>query len=388
MDNKRLKVVFISFWYPHKLKPLNGIFVKRHAVANAIDCDVSAIFVCSDKSYSIEESVEDGVYTIRGYYKAPGLKIPLFYQLVKLFRYLLMWKKVWTMYKNKNGKPDILNSNIVYPVSIIATLVKYSWGVPYVITEHWSGYFPEDGSYRGFTKKLISRIAVANAGAVITDSAKLCRTMPALGLKNKYFNIPNVVDPDMFALKSPGVHSEFNFIHVSSLGKEKNVPGIVRVFKKFHAIHPDTKLNIIWDEESKEFLEKLKEEPFSEELGIFIIGKKTGKELVKLLQQADAFILFSNYENLPCVMLESFSCGLPVIGTRVGDVPEYINEKNGILIEAKNETQLLEAMEKVFANKGKYNPEEIRNMVVNKVSPAAVSKQFTDIYKMVLEPHE
>jgi len=389
MQEKKLKVLFISAWYPNKYKPLLGIFIKRHASANTIDGNISAIYVCAGENSSIEESVEDGIYTIRGYFKRPKYKIPPFSQLVRLIRYLLCWKKVLVLYKKKVGKPDIINSNIVYPVSIIAYLIKFIWHVPYVITEHWTGYFPEDDKYKGFVMKTISRIAVANAGAVITDSSKLGRTMTSLGLKSKYFTIPNVVDPEVFTLKTANTHqpSVINFIHVSSLDNDqKNVTGMIRTFKKFHVTHPLSKLTIIWNEEEKEFLDKIKlSEPFSEEIGIILQGRTVGVKLAAAIQKADAFILFSNYENLPCVMLESFFCGIPVIGTKVGDVPEYINEKNGILIDFKDENQLLNAMESIFKNISSYSPSEIRNMVLEKVSPAAVSKQFTDIYKMVLK---
>lgn len=383
MLNEKLKILFISSWYPNKLKPLNGIFIKRHAEANTIDCDVSAIFICSADSYSIEESVEEGIYTIRGYYPSPKLKLFPFYGFLKLFRYLSLWKKVLSIYKSKQGKPDLINSNIVYPVTIIATCLKFLWKVPYVITEHWTGYFPEDGRYNGFMKKIITRIAVANAGAVITDSAKLGRTMTSLGLKNSYFTIPNVVDPEVFTTKSTGEknNENFNFIHISSLDDaQKNVTGIIRTFKKFHVSNPLSKLTIIGNEHKIEFLEKAG----TDDSGIYMIGQKTGYELAHLLREADAFILFSNYENLPCVMLESFMCGVPVIGTKVGDVPDFINAKNGVLIDSGNEGQLLRAMEAVYKNNENFNATEIRNMVLDKVSPAAISKQFMDIYKTVV----
>jgi glycosyltransferase involved in cell wall biosynthesis len=383
--NEKLKILFISSWYPHKLKPLNGIFIKRHAAANTIDCRVSAIFICSADINSIEESMEDGIYTIRGYYTSPKLKLFPFYSIAKLIKYLSTWKKVLAVYKAKQGKPDIINSNIVYPVSIIARCIKIFWKVPYVITEHWTGYFPEDGHYKGLAKKLVTKIAVANAGAVITDSAKLGRTMTSLGLKNKYFTIPNVVDPQIFTIDTHKPSAEyFNFIHVSSLDDEqKNISGMLRAFKKFHAIHPSSKFTIIWNEEEKENLEKLKG-LLGDNTGVSIIGKKVGTELAEQLNKANAFLLFSNYENLPCVMLEAFMCGIPVIGTNVGDVPDFINAKNGVLIDSKNEELLVHAMEAVYRNMATYNPTEIRNMVLDKVSPAAVSKQFTDIYKMVL----
>ena len=390
MEGAKLNILFLSCWYPNKIKPLNGIFVKRHAAASALNCYVSAIFICAAENESIEESVEDGVYTLRGYYKKPAVKIPLVTKIVKLIRYILMWKKVLSFYKNKKGKPDLINATVVYyPVSIVAPLLKIVWGVPYVITEHWSGYFPEDGRYNGFVLKTISRHAVARAGAVIAVSKKLSDTMQSLGLKNKYFLIPNVVDTGIFTVKpenvlSPKADSNFNFIHISSLSGEKNVTGIIRTFKKFHALHPDSKLTLIWDKEAKELLDKVKEESFSEADGVFLIGRKVGLELAAVYQQGDAFILFSNFENLPVVMLESLCCGVPVIGTRVGDVPEYINGKNGLLVDSKNEIQLLEAMEKMYSNKGKYNALEIRKEVADKVNAAAIAEQFLAVYKICL----
>src|ERR1017187_10528798 len=109
MEGKKLNILFISSWYPNKLKPLNGIFVKRHAAANTIDCNVSVIFICSADTNSIEESVEDGIYTLRGYYKTSPAKIPLLSPLIKFTRYVLVWRKVLSIYKTKKGKPDLIN---------------------------------------------------------------------------------------------------------------------------------------------------------------------------------------------------------------------------------------------------------------------------------------
>jgi len=130
MENRKLNILFISSWYPNKLKPLNGIFVKRHAEAVTKDCNVSAIFVRSDKNYAVEESVEDGIYTLHGYYKNPAVKIPGIYQLVKFVRYISLWRKLLFFYRRKKGKPDLIHSNIVYPVSVLATFVKIVWRVP------------------------------------------------------------------------------------------------------------------------------------------------------------------------------------------------------------------------------------------------------------------
>lgn len=272
MEAIKLKILFISSWYPNKFRPLNGIFVKRHAVANSIDCDVSAAFVCSAESESVEELMEDGIYTIRGYYKRPAIK------LLKPIRYLQMWKRIFSVYEKKKGKPDLVNANIVYPVSIIAAWLKKMHAIPYVVTEHCTYYFPEDGRYKGFITKFISRIGISNSSAVITVSHKLSNAMQLLGLKNKYFIIPNVVDTDIFTCKStnPSPQGLFNFLHISSLDEEqKNITGIIRVFKRFRTRYPHSKLTIVWNEENKESMDRIKmKEPFSEVDGVFCKARK------------------------------------------------------------------------------------------------------------------
>ncbi|MCB4234228.1 glycosyltransferase family 4 protein [Kaistella anthropi] len=69
------------------------------------------------------------------------------------------------------------------------------------------------------------------------------------------------------------------------------------------------------------------------------------QEVSEKMRASDCFVLFSDYENFPCVLLESLSTGTPVIATKVGGIPEVVNEKNGILI-SNSKDELYEAMKK------------------------------------------
>jgi glycosyltransferase involved in cell wall biosynthesis len=73
-------------------------------------------------------------------------------------------------------------------------------------------------------------------------------------------------------------------------------------------------------------------------------GEIAYEEVAKAMQQADCLLLFSHIENSPCVIGEALCCGLPVIASRVGGIPELIDEQNGILVPAADETALLNAM--------------------------------------------
>ena len=105
------------------------------------------------------------------------------------------------------------------------------------------------------------------------------------------------------------------------------------------------------------------------------------KEIAEELRNSNLFVLFSNYENLPCVILESFSCGVPVISTNTGGISEYFPDNFGKLIDIKEEQKLKEEILN-FYNK-KYNiatKEEMHNYVKSLFGEEAIAKAFTNLY--------
>ncbi len=73
-NNIRFKVLFLASWYPSRIHPIAGIFIKRHAEAVSLYSDVAVLFVTADeslkdKTYDIEYSLENNIPTVRVYYK-------------------------------------------------------------------------------------------------------------------------------------------------------------------------------------------------------------------------------------------------------------------------------------------------------------------------------
>jgi glycosyltransferase involved in cell wall biosynthesis len=77
----------------------------------------------------------------------------------------------------------------------------------------------------------------------------------------------------------------------------------------------------------------------------------SSQEVANKMKNANCFVLFSDYENQPCVILESFATGIPVIAPRVGGIPEIVEENRGILVEKADEKALFEAMKNVLEDK-------------------------------------
>jgi glycosyltransferase involved in cell wall biosynthesis len=103
--------------------------------------------------------------------------------------------------------------------------------------------------------------------------------------------------------------------------------------------------------------------------------------VAEIVRSASAFVSFSNYENQPCSILEALCCGVPVIATKVGGIPEVINSQNGILIDPLNESQLLHAMEMMMGKFKNFDLESIAKSAKMKFSYNAVGSQLNLLYQ-------
>ena len=205
------------------------------------------------------------------------------------------------------------------------------------------------------------------------------------GYKGDYQVIPNVVNTKYFKFNKVKESDFTKILHVSSLKKEhKNWEGILNVVKELSLERNDFSLTIVSDgdlEPVKKYAQKLKiDSDFLE-----IVGEKTTPEIGEIMQQHDVFLLFSNFENLPCVISEALVSGMPVISSDVGGIKEMINKKNGILVEAGNEKELLNTLNTFFDSKRKYNRYNIAKEAELVYSYTAVAKKFTSIYNEVLK---
>ncbi|NIR71120.1 glycosyltransferase family 4 protein [candidate division KSB1 bacterium] len=95
--------------------------------------------------------------------------------------------------------------------------------------------------------------------------------------------------------------------------------------------------------------EKLKSEYAHLNAHVTWTGAKPNHELPQWYAAADAFVLPSRSEGTPTVILEAMGSGTPVVATRVGGIPELINDGiNGLLFGSENIEQLQECLMHLF----------------------------------------
>jgi glycosyltransferase involved in cell wall biosynthesis len=388
----KLKILYLAAWYPNKYDPMPGLFIQRHAEAVSKYCNVAVLYVHPDPclteiKYYNEISEENSLFTVRIYFKQVSSNYFLISNILKGFRYLKSNFIGFKYILRTFGKPDLVHVNVLTRAGVIALIIKLLKGIPYLISEHWSRYLTGVGNYSGFVRLLLTKIVVRKASAVITVTDDLRKAMINQGLRNQnYMIIPNVVDVNMFKPKEYGnVRTKKVFAHISCFDdKAKNISGIIRTIKQLSALRDDFECHLVGDGIDRQDLEKYADELNINNRFVFFTGLKTGMDLFETYDVSDFTLLFSNYENLPVVILESFACGLPVISSDVGGISEYFSSNYGILVKPGNENDLLKAINYMLDNYEKYDRKKIRNYAISNFSYEVVSHKLYRIYNQIV----
>lgn len=391
--DKDIHVLFLARWYPHRYDPMFGLFVERHAEAVAEFCKVSVLYVHQDfelkgKSHEITTESKNGIFCIRIYHRAPAFNIPLLTPILKTLRYWHYNRKGIRRVIKSQGEIDINHVHVMTRLGVVALFRRIFHKTPYIITEHWSRYLPITNTYKGFFRKLATKLVVRNAGAVCPVTNNLKQALLGHKLRNRnYHIIPNVVDILKFTPGKPDTGKQKKeIVHISCFeDRSKNISGILRVVKKLAEKRDDFTLKLVGDgfnlDDMKEYAKQLN----IPDNRVHFTGLLEGDDLVTSLRQADFMLMFSNYENMPVVINESFACGIPVVSTNVGGISEVVNDENGILVEKGDEKELLEALEKMLDKSDNYDPDKLREYAVGKFSNQVVGKQYYNIYRSQVE---
>jgi glycosyltransferase involved in cell wall biosynthesis len=105
------------------------------------------------------------------------------------------------------------------------------------------------------------------------------------------------------------------------------------------------------------------------------------EKLAYYYSNSDAFILPSREDNLPNVMLESLSCGTPVIGFSVGGIKDHIIDyKTGLLVKELSRNSLAKTIETFCEKKEMFNREEIRKYGIDNFSETLIANKYLKVY--------
>jgi len=386
-----MKILFLTRWYP----PHGGIFITRHAKAVALYHELTVLAILPGENSSglkpvINKTLDhEGFTVIRYFYKSSSCKIAAIASFVNLIKYLI-WSFAGYRYVSIHYGPfDVIHVHILTRAAIVAFLVNLFTGKPYIISEHWTRYIPENWGFTGVFRKTLTRLIVRRASAVIAVSEFLKNAMQKCGLQNKKFIIiPNAIDTKLFTRsgkREPGQVKRI--VHVSNLHERaKNIHGILRVIKILSEQRKDFEMVFIGSDgnnlyEAKNYASGLGLEPPL----VTFTGRKLGAELVRMYQGSCFLLMFSNFESFSIVIYEALSCGIPVLATAVGGIPEYFSKNAGRLIPPGDEAALLENMNFMLDNYQSFDPAYLGTLIESRFGFKRVGEQFDVVYREVVE---
>jgi glycosyltransferase involved in cell wall biosynthesis len=382
-----MKVLHLASWYPNKTGEQDGDFIQRHLRAISTVIPVHLIYVVKDQQLTGRKNKSvhlDGnlVETIV-YYRPFSTGIRFIDKLFSVLSYKKAFKKEIQLYITEHGLPDLVHVHVAMRAGLAALWIKRKFRIPYVLSEHWSGYYetdPDNYFLRDKLFKFYTAEVFANASWITAVSADLGKRLSDIFAVSKTSVIFNVVNTHLFRY-DPLKHDPFHFIHISNMHPIKNLEGIFRVLSKLNEIRSDWRITVVG------IIDPVYQQlAFTLGLNDHIRwrGSIDHTEVPAEIRGSDALLMFSNHENLSCVVCESLCCGLPVIATSVGGLPEIVNDSNGKLVKPGDEAALLKEILKLMDEYNHYNRPKIAADGAKLFNEPLIASQFVSIYRGVL----
>ncbi len=312
--------------YPNERKPYAGSFIKEHVEIlrrKGIEC----LVVANRDSR-------------RGFFNA-------------LRKYSLLTARV--LIASVSQDFDLVHAHSTFFAGIITAFAMWTRRTPLIITAHGTddvAQFPQRNLLHNheWLAKWLTRICLKRADHIIAVSNYLREllAMELVGSDKKISVIGMGVNTNLFhAIGKREARRQLDLplqdkilLYVGNLQPLKGCQYLIRAMALMK--RPDCRLVMVGEGREKRRLKTL-----SDSLGLPVtfVGAILKEEVLLWMSAADLLVHPTLSEGFGLVVLEALSCGLPVVASNVGGIPEQINDGvNGYLVEPANVPALAEAI--------------------------------------------
>lgn len=396
------KVLFLTNMYP---KVLGGTFIHDQAThLISAGCKVKVlvpvpyvpnILIGRDRwqTYAkipYEDTIDMVSIDYPRYLRLPG----------KWFHSISCYSQYWGLKKRirtlmDEFRPNILHAHAATAPGYIGLMIKKIYGLPLVCSLRGCDIntYPYYGTFSmNFTKKLIAEAdQLLSVSGALKEAANTFEK-PKREIKVVYngCNIDSFIFRKEDRLQIRGElgisESDKVLVFIGSLSEDKGVVELLTAFTKLIPNKEHLHLMIIGNGPEKTRIQN-DADTLIDDGKVHIIGERAHREIPKYLSAADLFVLPSYSEGLPNVILEAMACNLPVIATRVGGIPEAVEDgKSGILVEKKDAVSLKGAIEYLLDNEARAREMGVfgRRIAETKFNWTENAKKTIDIYGELL----
>ncbi len=384
-----MNILHLLSWFPTPEDPTLGNFCIRQIESLPEECHSVILSVYEDANLADRQKVEvirDARYAhVQIHFRSSQCRIAWLRKAWHKARIFQLYQFGLRYVKQQFFNPDFVHLHVAYPLGRIAMYWKRRYQLPYLLTEHWTIYQPQnDALLQGKLKRQVVRIG-NGAFSIMPVSDNLRCHMERVGVRNDFRVIYNVVDTDRFRLSEPvTTEDKIQLLHISTLRDEaKNFSGLLRVVECVAQRRRDFRLHVIHDYPAPAFEHYVQQRGLSDV--VVFHGKQDAEGVASFFAQTAFFVLFSNFENLPCVIVESFASGVPVLSTRVGGIGEIVTPERGTLVDAGDEDALARQMLSMLDHYADYDRKTIRQYAQHTFSMPKIGKQIYEQYQKLLK---
>lgn len=240
----------------------------------------------------------------------------------------------------RRERPDIVLA-MPEKVNVWTLLFLLGTGVPVVVSERNDPLrHPESR-----VKRLLRRMVYPRAAGFVFQTQMAADYFPPR-IRARGVVLDNPLDVDRMPAANGGAR-EKTVLGAGRLAPQKNFPLLLRAFAAFRATHPDWRLVIFGEGAERPALEALAAELLP--AGAWSLPGQTDR-LYEELYTVGMFVLSSDFEGMPNVLIEAMALGAPCVSTdcRVGGPAALIRDgENGLLAPVGSEAALARAMGRI-----------------------------------------
>ena len=234
----------------------------------------------------------------------------------------------------------------VFPLALIKRLGL--WHGRIVLSFHGSDVLAVDPDSAAW------RFIAAQVDEVTACSKALADQIDALKLFRRPRIIYNGIDIPRFLSRADGVSlplPEPYILNVGTFVSNKAQDVLLEAFAQIARSHQQVNLVFVGGSNTGAWLDALRERAATLGLSkkVFFLENQPQQNVAALMQRALCLAHSSHREGLPIVLIEAGACGLPIVSTRVGGIPEIMESaEQGLLVEAANSGALASAIASIL----------------------------------------
>ena len=396
MNQEKTKILIITNLFPDSQEPNRGIF--NYHIAKELQewCNVTVIapvswfpktrllkrFVSWHRRAQLPE--QENIHGIEVYHSRYVVIPKLLGFLHGISLYISIKNLVKSLHEKK--KFDLINAHWIYPDGVASVQVARKLNLPIMLTAHGC----DINLYSNFFLRRIQiRDALQKSNSISVVSPALKQKIIDLGVsENKVQVIPNGVDLDQFApidqtscRKQLGLTLNNKIIlFVGALEPVKGLEYLLEAMVQIRSLYQNLIVAIVGDGPLYKVLVQMTEK-LNLNNNVLFFGAKKHDEVPIWMNACDLFCLPSIREGWPCVIMEALACGKPVVASKVGGIPNILNEKNGYLVKPQDVEQLAEGIGKALQHS--WDPKKIRDTVYEFSWKASAKKYYVEYQNLL-----